>query len=118
MPRTALAIQEIRRNNGAQLTDNNADVTNGQIFDNDGNTILVVHNGDASSRTCTVKGVACSHGRTADVAVAVAAGARAEIGPFDQALFNQSGADAGKVHVDWSAATPTTVKITPVRLAQ
>lgn len=112
MPRTAITLQEVAKNNGAELTDVNANQPNGQLFENDGRTELVVHNGDASSRTCTVVGVACSHGRTASLAVAVAAGKRAVLGPFDKELFNQpSGADQGKVYVDWSASTPTTVKV-------
>lgn len=111
MPRTNIAIQEVAKNAGAELTETNADQANGQMFENDGRTVLVVRNGDASTRTVTVVGVACSHGRTANIAVAVQAGRVAELGPFDRDLFNQpSGADQGKVYVDWSASTPTTVK--------
>jgi hypothetical protein len=113
MPRTAIAIQAIARNNGAQLVSAGADQANGNIFPNDGKTVLVVKNGDASPRTCTIVSVACSHGRTQDLAVVVANGEEAVIGPFDAEAFNQkSGADIGQVYVNWSAGTAATVKVT------
>lgn len=116
MPRTALAIQNSKANDGtASLTQNNADQANGNSFLNDGNTVLVVKNGDASTRTITVNGVGCSHGRTANVAKAVVAGDLAILGPFDKDQFNQTD---GTVQIDWSASTPTTVKCSPVALTR
>jgi hypothetical protein len=106
MPRTAIAIQSVAGNNGAQLNEVTPDAVNGNMFDNDGRTRLVVHNGDAASKTVTVRAIACSHGRSVDVSQVVAAGARAVLGPFDPSLFNQPGpTDQGKVYVDWSAST-------------
>jgi hypothetical protein len=106
MARTAIAIQSVGGNGGAQLTEVTPDAVNGSMFDNDGRTRLVVHNGDAASKTVTIRAVSCSHGRSVDVVQVVAAGARAVFGPFDQSLFNQPGpTDQGKVYVDWSAST-------------
>jgi hypothetical protein len=105
MARTAIAVQQVAKNSGAQLTSVTPDAVNGNILPNDGNTELIVHNGDASSKTVTITSVACSHGRTSNLAVPVAAGERAVIGPLEPGAWNQSGADAGKVYVDWSAST-------------
>jgi hypothetical protein len=110
MPRTSIAIQSVTGNNGAQLTSVTPDAVNGNMFDNDGKTRLVVHNGDATSKTVTITGVPCSHGRSGNIVQAVAAGERAVFGPFDQNLFNQPGpTDQGKVYVDWSASTSVKV---------
>lgn len=110
MARTALAIQSIPANSGAQLTSATPDAGNGNYFPNDGQTVLVVYNGDASSKTVTVVSVPCSHGRSGDVAVTVAAGAQAELGPFQTDTFNQAD---GTVQVNWSAST--SVKVTARR---
>src|SRR3954471_18918783 len=100
MAQTALAVQEIPKNSGAVLASAGADQANGNKFPNDGKTVLEVLNGDGVSRTVTVTSVACSHGRTGDVAVPIAAGAQAVIGPFDGEAFNQkSGADLGWIYV-------------------
>jgi hypothetical protein len=110
MARTAIAIQSVSGNSGAQLTSVTPDQANGNMFDNDGRTRLVVHNGDATSKTVTITGVTCSHGRTSNIVQAVAAGERAVFGPFEPSLFNQPGpSDQGKVYVDWSASTSVKV---------
>jgi hypothetical protein len=107
MPRTAIALQTITRNAGAVLTEVTPDAVNGNNFVNDGKTELVVHNGDAAPHTCTVRSVACSHGRTGDIVTVVAAGKRAVIGPLDQNAFNQPD---GTVNVDWDASTSVKVQ--------
>ncbi len=104
MAKTALAIQDIPANSGAQLTEATPDAVNGNMFPNDGNVVLVVTNSDAAAKTVTVASVPCSHGRTGDVVVNVAASSRAEIGPFSTDLFNQRAVDAGNVYVSWSAS--------------
>jgi len=112
MPRTNITLQEVGKNKGAELTDVNADQANGMMFDNDGRTELIIHNGDGSTRTVTGVSVACSHGRTLDVAVPVATLKRGILGPLDPDIFNQkSGTDIGKVYVDFSAGTTTAVKV-------
>lgn len=115
MARTSLPLQQISSNNGAQLTQAGADQANGNLFVNDGKTRLVVQNGDGVSRTVTVRGVPCSHGRSVDLAVPVAAGALAVIGPFAQDLYNQTGADLGSVYVDYAAGTTAACKVTAVQ---
>lgn len=102
MPRTAIAVQTVQANKAAQLTSVTPDAVNQNNFVNDGNTELVVHNGDAAAKTVTIASVPCEHGRTGDVAQVVAAGERAILGPFDKLLFNQAD---GTVNVDWSAST-------------
>lgn len=102
MPRTSIAIQSIPRNGGAQLVSVTPDAANGNSFTNDGKTELIVHNGDAAPHTVTVRSVNDPYGRTGDVAVPVAAGERAFLGPFEQNLFNQAD---GTVNVDWTAST-------------
>ena len=114
MPRSVLAVQEVAKNKSAQATGPAADQANGNMFDNDGKTRLVVKNGDASPRTATVVSVACSHGRTLDDALVLAAGEVGVMGPYDPELVNQS-ADPGKAYVNWSAGTTAAVKCTPVR---
>lgn len=112
MPRTVIAIQEVAKNKGAELTDVSADQANGMMFDNDGRTVLIVQNGDGVTRTVTAVSVACSHGRTLDVAQAIVTLKRGILGPFDMDQFNQkSGADQGKVYVDFSAGTTSAVKV-------
>jgi hypothetical protein len=112
MARTALAVQQVTRNSGSQLTEVAPDNVNGNVFPNDGNTELVVHNGSGGSINVTVTGVACSHGRPLSLVTAVAAGKRAVIGPFDQDQFNQkSGADLGNVYVDFSASTSVVANV-------
>jgi hypothetical protein len=100
--RTAITVQAIQRNKSASLTMATPDSVNGNSFSNDGATVLVVQNTDSSSHTCTVHSVACSHGRTGDIAEVVAAGELHEIGPFDPAIWNQTD---GTVQVDWTAST-------------
>ncbi|MCU1285932.1 MAG: hypothetical protein JWO13_2282 [Acidobacteriales bacterium] len=102
MPRTALAIQQITRNNGAQLVSVVPDAANGNNYVNDGRTELIVHNGDAAPHSVTIKSVpAGDYGRSGDIVVAVAAGERAALGPFDKVGFNQAD---GTVNVDWTSS--------------
>lgn len=115
MPRVAIPIQEIARNNGAEAVDVNADQANGHYFDNDGNTLIVAHNGDGVSRDVTFVSKACSHGRTGDKVISVAAGKRMVFPALDPDLWNQSGADAGRVFVNLSAGTTSAVKLHAIR---
>lgn len=103
--RTAIALQSIPKNNGAQIATVAADSVNGMQFQNDGTVELHVAQG-TGARVVTVRSVPCSHGRTSDVVVNVAANFQATLGPFDPSLFNQAG---GVVNVDFDAATNTTV---------
>lgn len=111
MARTAIVIQTVLENAALQPLFSAADAANGMAFPNDGKTELIVINGDASSKTVTLTSVPCSHGRTQDLAVVVAAGKTAVFPKLDPALWNQpvGGTDGGSVRVDFSAATSVTV---------
>lgn len=110
MARTMLTVDQVRRNNAAQLTDQTPDTVNGNQFPNDGETELIVKNGSGGSINVTVTGVSCSHGRPLSQVTAVAAGKQAAIGPFDKDQFNQtSGADLGNVYVDFSVSASVVV---------
>lgn len=104
--RTSVALQAVAKNNGAQVTTVAADSANGMQVPNDGTVELHIAQG-AGARVVTVRSVACSHGRTADVVVSVAANTQANIGPFEPGLFNQPG--TGLMNVDFDAATNTTI---------
>lgn len=110
MPRTAIAIQEIPFLGSGAISFAAADAVNGMLFPNDGKTVLLVKNGGASAITLTVVSVADEYGRSGDIAPPVAAGEERIVGPLRPALFNQrSGADAGKVYVNFSSGTSVTV---------
>lgn len=112
--RTALAVQDVAQNGGAQLVDTTPDQPNGNLFENNGRVRLVIVNGDSGSHSVTITSVTDPYGRTGDLTVAVGAGKTAVLGPFDPLLWNQkSGADQGKVYVDWTAST--SMKVTAVR---
>ena len=78
----------------------------GDTFANaaDASTFLRVENGGGGSVTVTIASTTtCSQGGTHDVAVAVAAGAKADIGPFDPTRFGTT------VSVTYSGVSSVTV---------
>ncbi|CRF28840.1 Uncharacterised protein [Mycobacterium tuberculosis] len=109
MPRTAIAVQTIGFQSGTTISYAAADATNGMLFPNNGQTVLVVKNASAGSINVTVKAVADEAGRSVDLVQAVAAGADAIIGPLRPAWWNQRSADLDKVYVDFSAAASVSV---------
>lgn len=115
--RTAIAVQEVASNNAAQLNEAAVDAANGMIFPNDGRTVLVVRNAGASALSITLKGVACSHGRAADVVVAALAAGRVYLSTYlETGLFSQkAGADSGQVYVDFAGADAANAKVSAVR---
>jgi hypothetical protein len=94
---------------GATVVFDAVDVTNGNYFVNNGRRRLIVKNDSASSITATVVSVPCSHGRTEDQTITVAAGAQEVAGPFARELFNQDG--TYNVNVDFSDATSVTAAV-------
>lgn len=109
MARTDLALQTIAGTGIVPaFTAANVD---GHAVTNRGRQFVHVKNGSVSSINVTVQTPVTVGGRSvADDVIAVAAGAEKMIGPFDEGNFNQqSGADAGKVYVDFSAVTTVTV---------
>lgn len=80
----------------------------GDDFVNDGRTVLIVKNTDASPKTVTVNSqTLCSQGFDHDIAVIVpATTGEAVIGSFPKGRFNDA---TGKVLVTYSAVTSVTV---------
>lgn len=80
-----------------------------------GNTILLVNNGDGSPVTVTIVTQSTYQGLAlADQAVVVAAGEIEAIGPFNTDDFNDSN---GRVQVTYSGVTSLTVAAVKVRQA-
>lgn len=69
--------------------------------DNDGKLLIFVENG-AGAKSGIVRSVECSHGRSEDIAWAVAANTLYVIGPLPASLFNTA---AGLVEINVSDAT-------------
>lgn len=113
MPRTSIPVQENPAHGGDidQISWTAADQANGMEFKNDGRTILLMKNGDASPHTATIDSIACSHGRVGDGAIVVPAGEEGLGGPYPPAEFDQSG---GVVHVDFD--DDTSVEVAAVRM--
>jgi hypothetical protein len=83
----------------------------GHKFVNNGKEFVVITNDYTATVTLTVVtgGTAGGH-PIADVEVTMAAGATKLIGTFKPEIFNQtSGADAGRVYLNWSAEVTGTV---------
>jgi hypothetical protein len=81
----------------------------GDQFTNTGNEWLEVLNGGGASIDVTIATPATANGEPiADRVVAVAAGARKKIGPFNPSIFNDS---SGYVQVTYSAVTSVTVGV-------
>lgn len=74
---------------------------------NDGQTLVHVKNGGASSVNVTINSVEkCNHGFDHDVIVAVPAGSERIIGPFEPKRFNN---ENGRLNITYSAVTSVTV---------
>jgi lipoate-protein ligase B len=83
----------------------------GHAISNNGLTWIEVANGAGAPINVTIQTQMTVHGlAVADQVVAVTNGTRKKIGPFDKDAYNvQSGADAGKIYVDFSSVTTITV---------
>ena len=107
-------------NESAVLREANKAAANsgGDSFPNDGKTLLLVQNTDASSHTATVTAQKTSQQvpgigamTKSNIAQAIAAGDEAIIGPFPPSMFNDVN---GLVQITYSAATG--MKVLPIRL--
>jgi hypothetical protein len=112
MARSNIALQSVGSFGGA-LADTafGAADTLGSYIANNGNVIVQVKNASGSPINVTIASVPDSDGRTrgtGDV-TAVADGKTATFGPFRPDLFNQSGADLGRIYIDYSAVGSVTV---------
>jgi hypothetical protein len=83
----------------------------GHQFANTGREVVIVNNGHSETITLTiVTGGTVGGLDIEDVDVAIDAGDTALVGPFETPIFNQtSGAAAGRVYLNWSAAVTGTV---------
>ena len=101
MPRTEITVQTVGKNSNAELTFAAMDQSNGMMFINDGKTVLVVKNDDASPHELTVVSTGDPvYGRTGDIVKSVLAGDLEIVGALPQAGWNQTSTNVGKVHVD------------------
>lgn len=85
----------------------------GDVFPNDGNTMIIIENGSGGDITVTATTSKSIQGlAVADAAVVVTAGEERAIGLFDPALFNNS---SGQVALTYSGVTSLTVQVIRVR---
>ncbi len=100
-----------------------ASASTGDVFPNDGHTILIFLNGNASSRTLTIAGNAFSKPGFGDISAADAgetvtipgsgtSGGRCIVGPFPTGRFNNS---SGQVSYTLSDATDMTVAAVKIK---
>lgn len=82
----------------------------GDEFDNNGNMLLLVKNGDASDKNVTINSQKnCNFGFDHDSGPhTVPAGEERTIGPFNSARFNNS---SGRVEVSYDDVTSVTVAV-------
>jgi hypothetical protein len=106
MARGTITQHAISRQGTFALTTVTADAVNNHAFDNsDGDVMILCQNGTASPVVLTFVTFATPDGlAVADLAVTVAAGADAIIGPFPKSLYNQAD-DTVYVNVDTTSAS-------------
>lgn len=108
MPRSDLTVQPITVA-GVEPTYEAAN-GDGNAFLNRGRTFLHVKNGGGGPCTVTAITPITVGGRAvADDDFVIPASEERMIGPFSADIFNNSGADVNKVHVDYSTAASVTV---------
>lgn len=109
MARTDLTVQEVS-DDGATVAFEAANV-DGNMVTNRGDVAVLIHNASAGAITVTVPTPVTVGGRAvADDTHSVAAGTYLLVGEWDEGTHNQqSGADAGKVYINYSAVASVTV---------
>lgn len=87
--------------------------TDGNMFINTGRTFVIVNNADAAAKTVTFQTPLEVDGQgVADKVVSVPATSERLIGPFPPDIYSQSsGADIGKVYVDWEDFADVTLAV-------
>lgn len=116
MPRTPIPVTDIPYSNGVAVTWTAADSANNHSFPNDGQTLLLVRNTDAATKTVTVVSVPDDGGRLGDItltAPATAGVCTTNLVPIKG--YNQTD---GTVNVNVAVATGVTlacVRIVPRR---
>ena len=110
--RSELTVTTVGRAGTAQsLAD--ADQTNGDKFQNDGRTFLILNNlTGATTATITVlTGSTYGGFAVGNQAITLNPAATKIVGPFNKAIFDQTSTDAGYVYLDYSAATSVTLMV-------
>lgn len=116
MARTAIVTQVVDFQSGEDITFAAADQANGMTMENDGQSILLVKNDDASVKQVTIVSVKDELGRLGDIVKTVAATTIAVFAPTRAVGFNQrSGDDVGKTQVDFDADTSVTVAVLKIQ---
>lgn len=117
MARTAIAITDATTQPpNVQISTVASDNVNGNMFLNDGRTILLALNSSGGALTITIASIADKYGRsdTALTTLSIPAGVFKFFGPFPQSVWNQLGADIGNIYVNTAAST---LQVSAVRLA-
>jgi hypothetical protein len=104
---TAVTPQAVLPNTSAVVAYTPANAA-GDMFANNGKMSFRIKNASGVSITATVQSVPDPYGRSGDLTVVVAAGAEAEVGHLDPALFNQRTGNVGFVQITYSAVTSVT----------
>lgn len=105
MPRTNLNVAPLNR--AGVFEPGVASTVDGHMFGNDGQTFVEVQNSSATvAHSVTIVTGGTSEGlAVADVVVPLPVSSRRLIGPFPKETFDQpSGADRGRVYLNYSAA--------------
>ncbi len=117
MPRTNVAVAEITRD--GVYPAGTAGTADGAMFTNNGDEHVEVVNANATTaRTVTFVTPVQREGLdVADKVVTIPVAGRLKIGPFPVGYFNQqSGADMGKVYVNFDATAPGDLTLRVFRL--
>lgn len=116
MAATTLDVSQANASAGTMLDMDGVDATNGNKFKNvPGRTILIIRNGDASSKTVTIPARRTTRPGDAqfpaqsvsDIVLAIAASGIAVLGPFYAAHTDAE----GYVTATWSAGTSVTADV-------
>lgn len=97
--RTSLPVQEIPNQGSGAIVYSASDAANGNMFPNDGRTVLIANNPTGGALAITITSVPDEFNRTGDITVNLAAGETRLFGPLAQRAWNQSTADVGNVYV-------------------
>lgn len=109
MARTDVTVGEISRAGIAETLI--PAIVDGHMFLNGGDVHAVILNTDVAAKTITFITPRTVHGlAVGDLAITLNQNDRKKVGPFPPDTFNQpTGADAGKVYVDYSAITGVSI---------
>lgn len=85
------------------------DALNGDEFQNDGNTIIIVVNNSGTSKTLTFKAQnTCNQDAYNDIIATIASGERSTIGTFSKEFYNN---DNGRVEIEYSDITDIRIAV-------